>query len=80
MDRRAAAVSAAPCHGLTLRAELRASHAPVLKSVMWGAASGLLWRTAVRRTVPGKVALGCCRSTLRVEKRRLVLGAAWGWA
>jgi hypothetical protein len=31
------------------------------------------------RTVPGKVAQGCCRSTRRVGKRRLVLGAAGGW-
>lgn len=31
------------------------------------------------RTVPGKVALGCCRSTLRVGKKRCVPESCWGW-
>lgn len=79
-NRRVAAVSVSiplpQCH-LEV-SELRVSHEPVLKFVPWHAASGLLWRTAVMRTVLGKVALACCRSTLRVGKKRLVPEACWG--
>ena len=77
-DRTAAALPAAYTHSVTehLRAQgwsCTSAEVPSMACV----ASELSWRTAVMRTALGKVALVCCRNTLRVGKKRLVPGICW---